>query len=253
MKIRQATYEDLDALMEIFAAAKQIMRASGNLQQWNDGYPSREVVMRDIDGGHCYVMCESAWVDGQTAGAECSSAGPAEHGITSQTGCDGQGPAERISADQAEHGITSQTDCDGLGQAERISADPAERIIGTMALIPGPDPTYSYIEGEWPGDEPYYVIHRIATAAPGRNVARVMLDWAFEHIRREGQVPGRCFASTDPISTIRIDTHRDNCIMKHILTKYGFTMCGVIYLADGAPRDAYYLQRHSATLKFSDM
>jgi hypothetical protein len=80
-----------------------------------------------------------------------------------------------------------------------------------------------------------------------------MFDWAFEHIRREGQVPGRCFASTDPISTIRIDTHRDNCIMKHILTKYGFTMCGVIYLADGAPRDAYYLQRHSATLKFSDM
>lgn len=204
--------------MEIFDGAKQIMRASGNLQQWNDGYPSREVVMRDIDGGHCYVMCESAWVDGQTAGAECSSAG------------------------QAEHGITSQTDCDGLGQVERISTGPAERIIGTMALIPGPDPTYSYIEGKWPGDEPYYVIHRIATAAPGRNLARVMFDWAFEHIRREGQVPDRCFASTDPISTIRIDTHRDNCIMKHILTKYGFTMCGVIYLADGAPRDAYYLK-----------
>jgi hypothetical protein len=198
-------------------------------------------------------MCESAWVDGQTAGAECSSAGQAEHGCTRQTDCDGLGQTERISTDQAGHGITSQTDCYGSGQAERISADQAERIIGTMALIPGPDPTYSFIEGEWPGDAPYYVIHRIATAAPGRNVARVMFDWAFEHIRREGQVPGRCFASTDPISTIRIDTHRDNCIMRHILTKYGFTMCGVIYLADGAPRDAYYLQRHSATLKFSDM
>ena len=38
------------------------------------------------------------------------------------------------------------------------------------------------------------------------------------------------------------------CIMKHILTKYGFTMCGVIYLADGAPRDAYIQKnelRHS--------
>jgi L-amino acid N-acyltransferase YncA len=168
MKIRQATYEDLEALMEIFAAAKQIMRASGNMHQWNDGYPSREVVMHDIDGGHCYVMCEDA------------------------------------------------------GQAERI--------IGTMALIPGPDPTYSYIEGEWPGDEPYYVIHRIATAAPGRNVAKRMYDWAFEHILENG------------CNVIRIDTHRDNCIMKHILTKYGFTMGGVIYLADGAPRDAYYLK-----------
>lgn len=182
--------------MEIFAAAKQIMRASGNMHQWNDGYPSREVVMRDIEGGHCYVMCEAAGVDdSQAAGTECG------------------------------------------GQAESI--------IGTMALIPGPDPTYSYIEGAWPGDEPYYVIHRIATAAPGRNVAKRMFDWAFEHIRRVGQVAGRSSESSEPISTIRIDTHRDNCIMKHILTKYGFTMCGVIYLADGAPRDAYYL-------KFSD-
>lgn len=180
MKIRQATYEDLEALMEIFAAAKQIMRASGNMHQWNDGYPSKEVVMRDIDAGYCYVMCE----------ATCQ----------------------------------------------------AERIIGTMALIPGPDPTYSYIEGEWPGDEPYYVIHRIATAAPGRDVAKRMFDWAFEHIRRVGPVAGRSSESSEPISTIRIDTHRDNCIMKHILTKYGFTMCGVIYLADGAPRDAYYLK-----------
>lgn len=185
MKIRQATYDDMETLMEIFAAAKQIMRASGNMHQWNDGYPSREVVMRDIDRGHCYVMCEAAGVDeGQAAGTECG------------------------------------------GQAESI--------IGTMALIPGPDPTYSYIEGEWPGDEPYYVIHRIATAAPGRDVAKRMFDWAFEHILENG------------CNVIRIDTHRDNCIMKHILTKYGFTMCGVIYLADGAPRDAYYLKFSSS-------
>ena len=40
---------------------------------------------------------------------------------------------------------------------------------------------------------------------------------------------------------IRIDTHKDNCIMKQIMTKYGFRMCGVIYLEDSAPRDAYLL------------
>ena len=186
MNIRLATYEDLDALMDIFDGAKQIMRASGNLQQWNDGYPSREVVMRDIEAGHCYVMCEIC---------DAGQVGDAEH------------------------------------------------IIGTMALIPGPDPTYSYIEGEWPGDEPYYVIHRIATAAPGRNVARTMFDWAFEHIgMTTGSLPSSACQSCGGFSTIRIDTHRDNCIMKHILTKYGFKMCGVIYLADGAPRDAYYLK-----------
>ena len=89
-----------------------------------------------------------------------------------------------------------------------------DEIIGTMALIPGPDPTYSYIEGTWPDEEPYYVIHRIATSAPGRNAAKAMLDWAFEHIGTKG------------IRVIRIDTHADNCIMHHILSKYGFTRCG---------------------------
>ena len=40
-------------------------------------------------------------------------------------------------------------------------------------------------------------------------------------------------------ATIRIDTHADNVIMHHLLRKYGFAMCGVIRLADGAPRTAY--------------
>ena len=100
-----------------------------------------------------------------------------------------------------------------------------------MAFIPGPDPTYTYIEGRWPNEEPYYVIHRIATRTPGQNLASKMLEWAFENI---------CYKS---ISTIRIDTHRDNCIMKHILTKYGFEECGVIYLANGDPRDAYIMKK----------
>ena len=161
MIIRPATFSDIGSLMEIFEGAKKIMRSSGNLQQWTDGYPSREMVTDDIEHGHCHVLCDE------------------------------------------------------------------ETIVGTMALIPGPDPTYSYIEGSWLDDRPYYVIHRIATSVPGRNVAQMMFDWAYGHIREKG------------CSVIRIDTHRDNCIMKHILTKYGFRLCGVIYLQDGAPRDAY--------------
>lgn len=108
-----------------------------------------------------------------------------------------------------------------------------EEIIGTMALIPGPDPTYQIIEGQWNDNEPYYVIHRIAASAPGRNIAVMLLDMAFEHIASHGH------------HVIRIDTHKDNCIMKHILAKYGFNLCGVIYLEDGSPRDAYQLTRRS--------
>lgn len=161
MTIRQATYSDIETLMQIFEDAKKIMRDSGNLHQWTGGYPPRETVLDDISNGYCHVITDE------------------------------------------------------------------DRIVGTMALIPGPDPTYSYIEGAWLNESPYYVIHRIATSAPGRNVARQLLDWAYSHINEKG------------CNVIRIDTHRDNRIMKHILTRYGFTSCGVIYLEDGAPRDAY--------------
>ena len=98
-------------------------------------------------------------------------------------------------------------------------------IEATMTFIPGPDPTYSYIEdGAWLNDSPYHVIHRIAVAAPGKGYAQLLLDWAFERTE-----------------TVRIDTHRDNVIMHHILQKYGFQRCGVIYLANGDARDAYQM------------
>lgn len=45
-----------------------------------------------------------------------------------------------------------------------------------------------------------------------------------------------CFALC---SNIRIDTHRDNKIMQHNLSKHGFTYCGIIYLANGDERLAY--------------
>lgn len=117
---------------------------------------------------------------------------------------------------------------DILSQVCYVACDDVTgEIIATMALIPGPDPTYSRIyDGSWPDDGSYYVIHRIAAAEPGRGVAVKMLDFAF---------------SLSPV--IRVDTHRDNCIMHHLLCKYGFSFCGVIHLANGDPRDAYSMTK----------
>ena len=56
--IRKATYEDIPALMEIFRQARGIMRASGNMNQWNDSYPSEEIIRQDIASGVCHVLCE---------------------------------------------------------------------------------------------------------------------------------------------------------------------------------------------------
>ena len=101
-------------------------------------------------------------------------------------------------------------------------------IQGTFAFIPGPDPTYSEIyDGQWPDDDDYFVIHRIAASGnSGGGAARECFRWAFG-------VSG----------TVRIDTHKDNVIMKHILEKHGFVRCGIIHLPDGSPREAYIGKR----------
>lgn len=95
-------------------------------------------------------------------------------------------------------------------------------IHAVFVLLHGPDPTYSYIEGSWLNDEDYFVIHRIASDNTLHHILPAVLDFADQY--------------TD---TIRIDTHADNKVMQHLLSKYGFTHCGTIYLSDGSPRLAY--------------
>ena len=56
MPIRQATYEDIEAMLAIFAYARQQMIADGNPMQWSDGYPKREVLEDDIQRGVSYVL-----------------------------------------------------------------------------------------------------------------------------------------------------------------------------------------------------
>ena len=96
--------------------------------------------------------------------------------------------------------------------------------IATFAFIEGPDVTYNSIyEGEWmAGEMPYHVVHRMASRHGVHGVFKDVLDFCFE----------RC-------GNIRIDTHRQNAIMRKALEKYGFTYCGIIYLLDGAERLAY--------------
>ena len=96
--------------------------------------------------------------------------------------------------------------------------------IATFAFIAGPDVTYSKIyDGEWADDtQPYHVIHRIASEHGAHGVLKDVLNYCF----------GVC-------GNIRIDTHRDNVIMRSALKKYGFAYCGIIYLLNGAERLAF--------------
>ena len=88
-------------------------------------------------------------------------------------------------------------------------------IIATFCFIQGPDPTYAYIEdGQWPNDRPYYVIHRLASDGTCPGIGKYCFDWCFQ------QFP-----------CLRADTHADNKVMQHVLTKNGFTRCGIIYVS----------------------
>lgn len=97
-------------------------------------------------------------------------------------------------------------------------------IVGVFAFIPGEDPTYAVVyDGAWIDDEtPYGTIHRLAGAMGSHGVAEACFDWCWGQIK-----------------SLRVDTHEDNVIMRHCISRAGFAYCGVIHLLSGAPRLAF--------------
>lgn len=57
MKIRKAKTQDLDTIINIYDKAKEFMKQTGNSGQWENGYPTRELLEQDIKEGTCYI-CE---------------------------------------------------------------------------------------------------------------------------------------------------------------------------------------------------
>ena len=109
-----------------------------------------------------------------------------------------------------------------VGGGYVIEAD--DRVAGYFAFLPSPEPTYARIYGgAWLDDTlPYHVVHRIGSYPDVHGVFACMLDYC---------------SAIEP--NLRIDTHKDNRIMQHLLAAHGFTYCGIIYLASGDSRLAY--------------
>ena len=169
ISIRPTRADELDTVMPLFDQARTTMRRSGNMNQWTNGYPSRELIARDSRLGQSYVMVES-----------------------------------------------------GGGS-----------VVGIFAFIHGVEPTYRRIyEGAWLDDDlPYATIHRLAGATGWHGLADACFDWC-----------------TQQAASLRVDTHRDNVIMRHVLTRRGFSYCGIIYLENGDERLAFQklVVRHNA-------
>lgn len=165
MYVRRSNMEDIPAMMDLYAQARVFMRENGNLNQWDDSYPSRELLEKDIAFGNSYIV-----------------------------------------------------------------EDDEKNLAATFAFIKGEDPTYYGIEnGAWLNHEPYGTIHRLAGNTSYHGIASGCISWC-----------------KSQIGNLRADTHEDNKIMQHLLEKNGFVRCGIIHLANGAPRIAYQFAGDSA-------
>lgn len=166
MTIRKATACDIDDIMPIFEEARRTIAMLG-IDQWQNGYPNREVVSEDVKLNRSYVLVK-----------------------------------------------------DGA-------------ITGTFALIEDGEPLYDKIEnGHWiSGDDnrSYNAVHRVAIAVSSRGsgAASEMLGFVFDMTKMSKK------------SSVRIDTHEGNRVMRRMLEKNGFTPCGTIHLENGDPRIAY--------------
>ena len=166
MIIRRSTNRDVDALMRIFDEARGTIAELG-IDQWQNGYPSSDVILKDISLEQSYL------------------------------------------------------------------AEIDESIAGTFALIVEGEPTYDKIYGgHWlSGDDSrdYVAIHRVAISVScrGSGLSGMIIEFAAE--------TARSFKRT----SLRIDTHEGNKVMRRMLEKNGFSYCGVIYLENGDARVAY--------------
>ena len=101
-----------------------------------------------------------------------------------------------------------------------------DEIVGYYVKI-NHDECYDKIDGKWLDDSPYVAIHRSVTKYFNRGLGSKM----FDEIKKD-------------YKHIRVDTHEGNLSMIHCLLKNGFKYCGVIYLKNGDPRNAYeYIEK----------
>lgn len=61
MLFRRADLNDIGAILDIMESARQFQQKNGVIQ-WVNGYPSREIIEKDIIAGYCHVMVDSIGV-----------------------------------------------------------------------------------------------------------------------------------------------------------------------------------------------
>jgi ribosomal protein S18 acetylase RimI-like enzyme len=146
---------------------------------------------------------------------------------------DAQDYLAALNIDQWQDGYPNipQIEMDITNKDSYIIVDAADQSIGTTVFSTQEDPTYHYIEGKWitPKNAQYGVIHRLAVG----NKQRKKGLGKFVFAACENQLKAM------NIKSMRIDTHKDNLAMQHMLKQRGYTYCGIITVSHGAKRLAF--------------
>lgn len=66
MELRKSRKDDLKYIIEIINEAKEFLRES-KIDQWQQGYPNEEVILRDIENQHAYVLEDNNKIIGTVA------------------------------------------------------------------------------------------------------------------------------------------------------------------------------------------
>ncbi|MCF0147331.1 MAG: GNAT family N-acetyltransferase [Clostridium sp.] len=66
MILRNSTKEDLNNIMKIINEGKQSLK-NNNVDQWQNGYPNKEVILKDIKNNSSYVLEDNAEIIGTTS------------------------------------------------------------------------------------------------------------------------------------------------------------------------------------------
>ena len=55
MNFRKTTEKDLESVITIIDEAKEFLK-NNNIDQWQNGYPNKEVILKDIENDNSYVL-----------------------------------------------------------------------------------------------------------------------------------------------------------------------------------------------------
>ena len=146
MTVRKAAPEDLAQIMQIYSAAQDFMIASGNPGQWGKSYPPEEQIVKDIEEGVCFVVCEAPGEGEEGAVSEHEHEAKEPHAVFAV--CAGDEPTYQVIDPLPE-----QAGAETAGAPESENAS-----------------------GRWLNDEPYVTVHRAASDGKLRGVFACIMN-----------------------------------------------------------------------------